>query len=220
MPRQNRVTPFSTLIATSARGTLTGNRGCLHNEHGQIRRAFLGQRWIICLLEFKGRRRTIMQPGHYTELFFLDEVTALAAGHRPCAECQRDRFNLFRDIWASANPELAGTARPAATAIDAALHSERTATSAQQRRDYNSLEELPTGTFVTDDEHSAYLVRGHQLLRWAPEGYEDSSMQVIHYPLRVLTPASIVRALAAGYPAGIHPSASMRINHSSEKMQR
>ena len=207
MPRQNRVTPFSTLIATPARGTLMGNRGCLHDEHGQLRRAFQGQRWIICLLEFKGRKRPIMTPGHYTELFFLDEATALAAGHRPCAECQRDRFNLFREIWAKANPELAGTARPAATVIDAGLHSERVATGARQRSDCNSIEELPDGTFVTDDGHSAYLVLRHQLLRWSPAGYEDPTPRTIHYPIRVLTPASIVRALAAGYPVGLHPSA-------------
>src|SRR5512135_1812951 len=151
MPRQNRVTPFSTLIATPARGTLTGNRGCLHDEHGQIRRDFLGQRWIICLLEFKGRKRAIMQPGHYTELFFLDEATALAAGHRPCAECQRDRFNLFREIWARANSHIISATRPAATVIDAVLHSERIAMSDQQPRFCNSLAELPDGTFVTVD---------------------------------------------------------------------
>ena len=103
-PKQNRVTPFSTLIATPARGTLMGNRGCLHDDHAQIRRPFQGQRWIICLLEFKGRKRSIMTPGQYTELFFLDEATALAAGHRPCAECQRDRFNLFREIWGQGRP--------------------------------------------------------------------------------------------------------------------
>src|SRR5262245_5003529 len=128
MPRQNRVTPFSTLIATPARGTLYGNRGCLHNEHGQIVRPFQGERWIHCLLEFKGRHRSpLMRPGCYTELFFLDEATALSAGHRPCAECQRDRFNLFRDYWAKANPRAAGP-RPSAVELDAFLHRERTAT--------------------------------------------------------------------------------------------
>ena len=207
MPRQNRVTPFSTLIATPARGTLTGNRGCLHDEQGQIRRAYQGQRWIICLLEFKGRKRIIMRPGHYTELFFLDEATALAAGHRPCAECQRDRFNLFRDIWAKANLKIANTTRPAATTIDAVLHSERIATSNHQYRYCNSIEELPDGTFVTDDEHSAYLVLRHQLLRWTPSGYGAQTTQAINYPIRLLTPASIVQTLAAGYPVGIHPSA-------------
>ncbi len=92
MPRQNRVTPFSTLVAVPERGTFMGNRGCLHNDHGQIRRPFQNQRWIICRLSFKDRRRTVMMPGQYTELFFLVEATALAAGHRPCAECQRERF--------------------------------------------------------------------------------------------------------------------------------
>jgi hypothetical protein len=204
MPRQNRVTPFSTLIATPARGTLTGNRGCLHDDHEQIRRPFQGQRWIICLLEFKGRKRPLMTPGHYTELFFLDEATALAAGHRPCAECQRDRFNLFREIWAKANPDITNVARPAATVIDAALHSERITISTQQHRFCNSIEELPDGAFVADDEYNAYLVWRDQLLRWSPAGYEDPITQAINHPVRVLTPASIVRALAAGYPVGIH----------------
>ena len=204
MPRQNRVTPFSTLIATPARGTLTGNRGCLHDDQGQIRRAFQGQRWIICLLEFKGRRRAIMQPGHYTELFFLDEATALAAGHRPCAECQRDRFNLFREFWTKGNPQLAGAARPAAAVIDAALHQERTATGIDQQHWYSSLDELPDGVFVTDDEQTAYLVLNHGLLRWSPEGYQRPVVNTTNFPVRLLTPLSIVRTLAACYPVNVH----------------
>lgn len=98
MPRQNRVTPFGEIIATPARGTLLGNRGCLHNREQRIVRPYQLQRWIICVLEFKGRHHGIMTPGQYTELFFLDEATALAAGHRPCAECLRPRFELFRTI--------------------------------------------------------------------------------------------------------------------------
>ena len=157
MPKQNRVTPFSTLIAALARGTLTGNRGCLHDDHEQIRRQFRGQRWIICLLDFKGRKRSIMTPGRYTELFFLDEATALAAGHRPCAECQRARFNLFREIWAKANPKTGNAARPAATAMDAILHQERTVM-IESHRFCSSVGDLPDGTFVTDDDQHAYLV--------------------------------------------------------------
>lgn len=125
MPLQNRVTPFGTLIATSERGTLMGNRGCLHDERQRIRRPFQLQRWLICLLEFKGRWRPMMKPGHYTELFFLDEATALAAGHRPCAECQRTRFDLFRETWAKANPKHTNKTRPLATEIDTVLHKER-----------------------------------------------------------------------------------------------
>jgi len=207
MPKQNRVTPFGNLIATPARGTLMGNRGCLHDEHKQIRRRFQGRRWILCVLEFKGRRHPIMKPGHYTELFFLDEATALAAGHRPCAECQRDRFNHFREIWARANPKAAKTARPSATALDAILHEERLATGAEGRRSSTSLEGLPDGAFITDDNETAYLVLKGQALRWSPAGYERRAGRAIRYPVWVMTPASVVRALAAGYQAGIHPSA-------------
>jgi hypothetical protein len=147
-----------------------------------------------------------MTPGHYTELFFLDEATALAAGHRPCAECQRERFTQFRDVWATANPELAGTPRPAATVLDLAIHQERTATIDRGNRACTSIENMPDGVFVTDDEHHAYLVVAGQHLRWSPAGYERSSA-ALQYPARVLTPASVVRTLAAGYSAGLHDSA-------------
>lgn len=206
MPRQNRVTPFSSIVSTSARGTLTGNRGCLHDEQQHIRRHFQGMRWIICLLEFKGRKRNLMTPGHYTELFFLDEATALAAGHRPCAECQRERFTRFRDVWATANPELAGTSHPSATVLDSALHQERTATIDDGERSCMSIETMPDGVFVTDDEHDAYLVLKGRLARWSPAGYERPTA-ALQYPARVLTPASVVRTLAAGYSAGLHDSA-------------
>ena len=207
MPRQNRVTPFSTLIAAPARGTLMGNRGCLHDDHGRIRRPFLGRRWIICLLDFKNRHRSIMTPGHYTELFFLDEATALAAGHRPCAECQRARFNLFRETWARANPQITSLRRPNATLVDAALHLERTAANAQTRGYCDSPDALPDGTFVTDDEQHAYLVLKNQRLLWTPTGYASPEKHSFRFPARILTPASVVRALDRGYPVGVHSSA-------------
>lgn len=203
MPHQNRVTPFSTLIATPERGTLNGNRGCLHDEQGQIRRQFRGKRWIICLLEFKGRRHPIMMPGRYTDLFFLDESTALAAGHRPCAECQRDRFNLFREHWAKANPEITSEFRPRATVIDEILQEERIGI----RKSCTSLVGLPDGTMLTDDGLAAYLVLKGKLLRWAPSGYEQVKIPNINFPATILTSASVVRALKAGYPVDIHPSA-------------
>jgi hypothetical protein len=208
MPRQNRVTPFSLLVSTPARGTLTGNRGCLHDEQQRIRRQFQGTRWIICLLEFKGRQRNLMTPGHYTELFFLDEATALAAGHRPCAECQRERFSRFRDLWAAANPDLAGTSRPAATVMDAAIHRERTAAIEHGNRSCISIEHMPDGAFVTDDDRTAYLILAGGLLRWSPAGYERPTAP-FRYPARILTPASVVRTLSAGYRAGIHSSAGV-----------
>lgn len=203
MPKKNRVTPFSTLIATPARGTLYGNRGCLLGASGEIRRQFLGIRWIICLLEFKGRRHPIMKPGLYTGLFFLDEATALAAGHRPCAECQRKRFDLFREIWAKANPDSANSPQPLAPVIDAVLHKERISSS----QFCNSVTDLPDGTFIADNEIDAYLVLRKQLLLWTPEGYNPNPRK-ISFPVRILTPASVVRALKAGYPVAIHPSAA------------
>src|SRR5579884_3965447 len=95
MPRQNRVTPFGEIITTSERGTFMGNRGVLHDAEGRIGRAWQVKRWLVCVLEFRGRHRMVMTPGRYTELFFLDEATALAAGHRPCFECRRQRFLDF-----------------------------------------------------------------------------------------------------------------------------
>jgi len=144
-----------------------------------------------------------MKPGHYTELFFLDEATALAAGHRPCAECQRDRFNLFREHWAKANPEITSEFRPLATAIDEILHEERI----QLRKDCTSLDGLPDGTFLTDDGLAAYLVLKGKLLRWAPGGYETVDTPKLNFQVTILTPAPTVRALRLGYPVDIHPSA-------------
>jgi hypothetical protein len=206
VPRQNRVTPFGSITATSARGTLTGNRGCLHDDRQNIRRQFQRTRWIICLLDFKGRKRNLMTPGHYTELFFLDEATALAAGHRPCAESQRERFTRFRDLWATANPALAGTSHPAAAVMDAAIHQERTLPVDHGNRSCRSIGNMPDGVFVTDDGRTAYLILAGRLRRWSPSGYEVPTAP-LQSPVQVLTPASIVRTIAAGYAADIHRSA-------------
>lgn len=208
MPRQNRVTPFGDIIATPARGTLMGNRGCLHNSQRRIVRRFRGRRWIVCVLEFKGRRHPIMAPGHYTELFFLDEATALAAGHRPCAECQRSRFNLFRELWAKANPELTEDVRPAATVLDFRLHDERMMMHARRPSVRTTVDRLPDGTFVTDDGRHAYLVLAGQLLLWNPFGYVSPPAGVAGHRMRTLTPVSVVRTLAVGYPVCVHTSAS------------
>src|SRR5579863_6409603 len=103
MPRQNRVTPFGDIIAAPERGMVFGNRGVLHDDRGRIRRAWQVKRWLLCQLQFRGRHRPLAEPGRYTALFFLDEATGLAAGHRPCFECRRARFLAFRDAWASGN---------------------------------------------------------------------------------------------------------------------
>ena len=125
VPKQNRVTPFGDIVAVTARGALMGNRGCLHDGAGRIVRRTRLPAWIYCLLEFKGRKRTVMSPGRYTELFFLDEATALAAGHRPCAECQRGRYKEFMQYWGTANAALSGGERLLAGRVDAVLQAER-----------------------------------------------------------------------------------------------
>src|SRR3954469_18219800 len=140
MPRQNRVTPFSTIIATSARGRWLGNRGCIHDDLGHIRRLYQTRRWIICQLQYKGRRRNLMQPGRWTELFFLDEATAFAAGHRPCAYCQRADYDRC----------LARLGEPGADAVDARLHAERVDGRARPLH-VASLDELPDGAIVLRD---------------------------------------------------------------------
>lgn len=209
MTRQNRVTPYGAVIVSSARGTLTGNRGCLHDDEGIIRRSYVGARWILCLLSFKGRRRQLMMPGRYTELFFLDEATGLAAGHRPCAECQRARFEEFRAAWAVGNPEIAGAGRPSALTLDAALQADRLTPEGHKSVYEAPLAGLPDGSFVAIDLNGEpYLVLGDRLLRWTPFGYDRTLPRSEVATVYVLTPRSVVHALAAGYAAGIHPSAA------------
>ncbi|MES1248010.1 MAG: hypothetical protein ABUS54_10095 [Actinomycetota bacterium] len=194
-PLRNRVTPFSDLVADPGRGLVYGNRGCLHDAAGTIRRRYNGKRWIACRLEFKGWYRSpLMQPGRFTELFFLDEATAFAAGHRPCALCRREDDNAFRELWGD---------RPGADAMDAVLHEERLA----PRRTV-ALDDLPDGTFVSRDG-DAHLVLGDRLLRWSPGGYVASSPRDSGEAV-LLTPPTFVRILRAGWSGAVpllHPSA-------------
>ena len=209
MPRQNRVTPFGEVIAAPERGTLMGNRGVLHDAEGRIRRAWQSKRWIICVLVFRGRNRQVMTPGRYTELFFLDEATALAAGHRPCAECRHARFLDFCNAWKTAHPSNNGSARPTADEIDSRLHAERMAPDRSQRSFVAALDELPDGAFVTVAAwgERAYLVRGDRLLAWSPGGYGERRLRPKDEEVEVLTPPSTVKAIRAGYAPESHPSA-------------
>ena len=208
MPYQNRVNPFGQIIATPSRGALMGNRGCLHDMGDRPLRQYQSRRWIVCVLEFKGRTRTPMPPGHYTSLFFLDEATALAAGHRPCAECQRERFIAFRAHWASANPELAGCATPLVDTIDRALHCERISDQRYQhhktKRTYaERLSALPNGTLVVPAANARpYLVWGDGLYPWSFAGYGAPVLRS-DATVQVLTPKSTVRAIADGYTPGV-----------------
>jgi hypothetical protein len=207
MSRQNRVTPFGEFVATPERGTFMGNRGCLHDEAGRIRRAWQLRRWLICVLEFRGRKRRVMKPGHYTELFFLDEATALAAGHRPCAECRRSRYNDFRQAWTT-HLNTGGTL-PTAGEIDDRLHAERVAPDGTKHTYPANIDELPDGVFVRHPqrEADACLVRGDGLLVWSAGGYTTRIARPAGVEVWVLTPASIVGAIRAGYVPDLHPSA-------------
>lgn len=200
MPLQNRVTPLGELVAVPERGLVYGNRGCLHDEAGRIRRRWAVKRWIACRLEFAGRRRTpLLQPGRYTELFFLDEATALAAGHRPCAECRRVDYVRFGEIWRGLHAGEAG-----ADAIDARLHEERLSPRRQAR-----LDGLPDGVFVLRDGEP-WLVLGSRLRRWTPGGYAEGAARPARVRAEVVTPPSLVEVLRAGWDPLVpllHPSA-------------
>ncbi len=207
MPRQNRVTPFGEIIATPERGIFMGNRGCLHDAHENLKKNWTTQRWIICIREYKGIQREPMPPGQYTSLFFLDEATALAAGHRPCALCRRDDFNRFRHFWLQANPYFPAGTVPSIDEIDLILHRERVNASKEKITYPAKLSDLPDGTFITlDDPTTAYLVLNGNLLRWSAGGYLEKLTQPTNTSVQVLTPASIVKTLAAGYTPLIHPS--------------
>ncbi len=210
MPRQNRVTPFGDLLATPERGTFMGNRGVLHDAEGRIRGAWQLKRWIVCVLEFRGRKRKVMTVGRYTELFFLDEATALAAGHRPCADCRHARFLAFCNAWGTAHPADGTMARPAAAVIDDRLHAERVASGRSKRSSVAALDELPDGVFVAVAAwgEQAYLVRGERLLAWSPGGYGERRRRPRGEEVRVLTPESTVKTIRAGYVPEIHPSAA------------
>jgi len=187
MPFQNRVTPLGELVATPERGLVYGNRGRLHDERGVIRRKWQVKRWISCRLEFRGRRRAggPMAPNRYTGLFFLDEATALAAGHRPCAECRNADYRSF----------LARTGASSAAELDEMLHGER------GRLHDAELEDLPDGAFVVLDREP-WLVLGSELWRWTPGGYPERRPR-FGGRVDVVTPPTSLRVLASGWRGSV-----------------
>ena len=216
MPLQNRVTPLSELIADPARGLVYGNRGCLHDADRRIRRRYGVRRWIACRLEFRGRHRSpLLQRGKFTELFFLDEATAFAAGHRPCALCRHDDYTRFVGLWRDLHPADAG-----ADAIDATLHAERSE-GKTQRHHHALLDELPDGAFVLRDE-VAWLVLGESLLRWTPAGYTESTARTSER-VTLVTPPSVVQVLRSGWSGAVpllHPSALETVRSSPASASR
>ena len=206
MPLRNRVTPLGDLVAEPGRGLVYGNRGCLHDDRGRIRRRYAGKRWIACRLRFRGwHREPLLQPGRFTELFFLDEATAFAAGHRPCALCRREDYVRFGVIWRSLHPGETGTG-----AIDAQLHAERVELRTRGHRlNEAALADVTDGAFVLHDG-VPFLVLGTELLRWSTAGYMERLDRTAPRRTTLITPPSLVEVLRASWDPLVplvHPSA-------------
>jgi hypothetical protein len=204
MPLQNRVTPSGEIVATEHRGTFTGNRGIIHDPATRtlLNKRWSSPTWLTCVCEFRGRRREVMTRQSWTELFFLDEATAFAAGHRPCFYCRRDDAKRFRTAWETAN----GVSDLKVKAMDAVLHAERLDRGKKRLHSLPvPLHQLPDGTMVQVDGQS-YLVADGAILRWSFAGYSRAE---ITGAAMLLTPPSTVRAFQAGYRPVLHSSAAL-----------
>jgi hypothetical protein len=216
MPLQNRVTPEGEIVATPHRGLMMGNRGGAFHLPDQTLgpRRWATKQWIACVLQFKGRHREVMQPNRYTELFFLDEATALAAGHRPCFECRRAHAERFAELWARVQGRSQGhPGRERAPAMDEALHAERLGQHGGKGTFRARRADLPSGAFVRYALAGLgvrpCLVIGDHLMAWHPSGYTSLiSPTSAGEEVEVLTPRSMVAVLAAGYRPMLHPSAA------------
>lgn len=206
-PKQNRVTPKGEFVADPSYGTFMGNRGILHDAAGAVgHRRWRHKNWIICLTEFRGRKRPIMAPNSYTELFFLDEVTALAAGHRPCAECRHMDYIAYRGALARAGG-LATSEHVAS--LDAELHDQRAWPRLFRQRTWQAdLSDLPDGTMI-EDAGRCLLVASPWLLEWSFRGYRIAAEKTAFGSgaTTVLTPKTTVTALIGGYQPAVHHSA-------------
>ena len=203
MPLQNRVTPTGDIVADPHRGLFTGNRGIIHDPATRtlLRKRWSSPAWITCLCEFRGWRRKVMGGRSWTELFFLDEATAFAAGHRPCFFCRRDDANRFRAAWQKGN----GVSPILARDMDAMLHRERLDRGKKRLHPLPMpVEELPDGAMVQAGEESFLILQG-KALRWSMTGYRKAENAIAE--ARLLTPPSTLRALDAGYRPVLHPSA-------------
>lgn len=196
MPYQNRVAPTGDLHGVSNKGTLMGNRGIIHDDEGTIIRTHAHQNWVTCALHYKGRKQALMAPGRYTQLFFLDEATALAAGHRPCATCRRDRYRSFVDAW---NEVHGGPqdGRSVPQTIDRVLHAARISRRREKVTFRSKLTDLPTGTIIAGEDHPILLWHG-AFLRWSFSGYQDADAKPPE-EVTVLTPEHLVALYAAGW---------------------
>lgn len=211
MPLQNRVDPFGQIHAVAERGMFTGNRGIIHDPETKtlLKKRWALQAWIICVCEFNGRKREPMgrnrpggKPG-WTELFFMDEVTALAAGHRPCFFCQRERAKEFVARFG----EAFGITEPRAPAIDKRLHKERWASGGKGKAlALDELAGLPDGAMVAAGG-KAYALKNDRLLPWSFGGYADAQdFSEFKLDMRLLTPPTTVEVLKQGYKPAWHTS--------------
>jgi len=202
MPLQNRVTPFGDIVAIPQRGMFTGNRGIIHDPATRtlLNRRRATKAWLTCLCEFKGRHREVMARRSWTELFFLDEAVALAAGHRPCFFCRREAAEAFRNAWARGRAVKV----PLAAEMDAVLHAERLEYGRKRLHGLpGSVDELPDGSVIAAAGAAYILARG-RAFRWTAQGYEGP-LQIPRADA-VLTPPSTLGALRAGYRPALHPS--------------
>lgn len=198
MTLQNRVDPFGNIIKTLERGTFMGNRGLLHNNKKEICRSYKTNAWITCLLAFKGRRRVVMAPGKYTELFFMDEATSFAAGHRPCFECRRGEADVFKSHWLNGNAAYGLHAQTSIKEIDKVLHKERITKNKVKLTFEEPLVSLPNGTFVIWG-NEPYLIKDGAMYAWSSAGYGKAISFPLLEKVAVLTPKSIVNAFKNGY---------------------
>jgi hypothetical protein len=203
MPLQNRVTPTGDIIATPHRGMFTGNRGIIHDTATKtlLKKRWSNPAWITCVCEFRGWRRKVMGGRSWTELFFLDEATAFAAGHRPCFFCRRDDANRFRTAWEKGN----GVTDVRAREMDAVLHGERLDRGKKRLHPLpEPVAQLPEGAMVRQGEESFLIVQG-KAVQWSMGGYQKT--EAVLDDASLLTPPSTLRALRVGYRPVLHPSA-------------
>jgi len=204
MPLQNRVTPAGEIVADPSRGLMLGNRGCLHGQGRSLGVSrWRSKLWICCVLDWKDVRRDPMPPGRWTALFFLDEATALAAGHRPCGYCRRGDYVDFGEAWRAA---VGLDRRPRAVEMDAVLHRERVDRTRHKITHHRSAGDLPDGVMIRAGGGAGLLVAG-QPRPWSFQGYGSPAGASLAGAVEVLTPPSIVAAIAAGYRPLAHPSA-------------
>ena len=204
-PLQNRVDPWGELQAVPTRGSLMGNRGILHVSD-DIVRPWASKAWVACVLDATFQKRKPFSPGTYSELFFLDEATAFAAGHRPCRVCQRARHDLFNTAWTDANAASVTRTRLPIADIDKALHAERTQPDKGKRTYQATVSALPFGTFF-EHEGQARLVWATPHPVWSFRGYTKGEAVAPDVQVDVLTPRSIVQLFRAGFRPRVHASA-------------